>query len=259
MPRDRREFVKVVGLATVAMGVPVSATITPQDVSQPARLRALVFDAYGTLFDVFSVTALCERLFPGQGAALAQLWRAKQLQYSLLRSMMGRYLDFWRLTEDGLVYACNFLKLDLTDQRRAQLMDAYLTLEAFSDVRPSLDALKQRGLRLAILSNGEPRMLRAASKHAGIESLLDDIMSVDALKTFKPSPAVYGLASQRLKLATGGIGFISSNSWDINGAASAGLTTFWIRRSQGEPPEELGYAATHVVTSLSELVRLVVP
>jgi 2-haloacid dehalogenase len=123
------------------------------------RLKACAFDAYGTLFDVFSVTALCEELFPGKGTALAGLWRVKQLQYSLLRSLMGRHRDFWQLTEDGLVYASKSLNLELTLEKREQLMDAYLKLTAFPDVRPGLEVLKQHGLRLALLSNGAPRML----------------------------------------------------------------------------------------------------
>jgi 2-haloacid dehalogenase len=118
-------------------------------------LKGFVFDAYGTLFDVFSVTALCEQLFPGKGSALAQLWRVKQLQYSMMRSLMGRHRDFWRLTEDGLVYACKSLGLELTADARARLLQAYLSLAVFPDVKPGLEALKRLGLRLAILSSSE--------------------------------------------------------------------------------------------------------
>ena len=221
-----------------------------------AHIKALAFDAYGTLFDVFSVTALCEQLFPGQGAALAGLWRAKQLQYSLLRTVMGRYKDFWQLTGDGLQYAANSLHLDLTRPKHGQLMDAYLTLAAFPDVPPGLAALKRLGLRLAVLSNGAPSMLDAVAEHAGIAALLDATISVDAIGVFKPSPRVYELAHTRLKVAAGGLGFVSSNSWDIAGAASAGLTTFWMRREAGEPAEELGFPATRVVTSLADLAAL---
>src|ERR1700682_6304830 len=141
--------------------------------TQKRVIKAIAFDAYGTLFDVFSVTSLCDHLFPGNGDSLAQLWRAKQLQYSLLRSLMGRYKDFWQLTEDGLVYASKSLKLDLTAPKKEQLIDAYLKLTVFPDVRPGLEALKKLGLRLAILSNGEPKMLDAATKGAGIDALLD--------------------------------------------------------------------------------------
>ncbi|HEU5321235.1 MAG TPA: haloacid dehalogenase type II, partial [Methylomirabilota bacterium] len=213
--------------------------------------------AYGTLFDVLSVTALCERLFPGRGAALAQLWRVKQLQYSLLRSLMGRHRDFWRLTEDGLVYACKSLGLDLTAAAREQLLEAYLGLAVFPDVKPGLEALKGQGLRLAILSNGEPRMLEAAARSAGILRWLDHVVSVEEVKIFKPSPRVYNLASERLGMRSAELGFVSSNSWDVAGAASAGLTTLWIQRSAAEPPEELGFGAERVVHTITDLVSLV--
>ena len=221
-----------------------------------AHIKALAFDAYGTLFDVFSVTALCEQLFPGQGAALAGLWRAKQLQSSLLRTLMGRYKDFWQLTNDGLRYTANSLQLDLTGSKQRQLMDAYLALAAFPDVAPGLAALKRLGLRLAVLSNGAPNMLDAVVEHAGIAALFDATISADALGVFKPSPGVYKLAHTRLRVAPGGLGFVSSNSWDIAGAASAGLTTFWLQRNAGDPAEELGFLATRVVTSLSDLETL---
>jgi 2-haloacid dehalogenase len=220
------------------------------------NIKALAFDAYGTLFDVFSVTARCEQLFPGSGASLTQLWRAKQLQYSLLRSLMGRYEDFWQLTEDALLYASQSLKLELTATKQQELMDAYLNLAVFPDVGPGLVALKKRGLRLAILSNGAPKMLDAAVKNAGIDTAFDAIISADELTIFKPSPRVYRLARTRLRVAAGALGFVSSNSWDISGAASAGLTTFWIQRSAGEPADRLGFSATHVITSLDDLSGL---
>ena len=219
------------------------------------RLKAFAFDAYGTLFDVFSVGALCEQSFPHRGVMVAQLWRAKQLQYSLLRSLMGRHRNFWQLTEDGLVYACKSLGLELTPDRRQQLMDAYLTLDTFPDVRPGLETLKQQGLGLAILSNGEPDMLRAAAQHAGILPLLDEVVSAEEVGTFKPSPRVYELASTRMSLAADEIGFVSANSWDIAGAGSAGLMTFWVQRAATETGEELGFPAHHVVRAITDLTR----
>jgi len=227
--------------------------------AQPSGINALAFDAYGTLFDVFSVTSLCDELFPGHGNALAQLWRAKQLQYSLLRSLMGRHKDFWGLTEDGLVYAANTLKLGLTADKRKRLMDAYLVLTAFPDVKPGLEVLKNRGLRLAILSNGEPKMLQAAAQSAGISGLLDAIISVEDVMTFKPAPQVYGLVATRLEVAATEAGLVSSNNWDINGAGSAGLQTFWVQRSPGEPQEELGFPASRIVHALTDLPALVRP
>jgi 2-haloacid dehalogenase len=257
MSTDRREFMKVVA-AVVAMPTPNQQPRIPGPGTRiPGAINALAFDAYGTLFDVYSVTSLCEQLFPGNGMALAVMWRTKQLQYSLLRSMMNRYKDFWQLTQDGLVYSARALKLDLTADRQKRLMDAYMTLAAFPDVKAGLQQLKSMGLRLAVLSNGEPKMLQAATRSAGIADLLDAIISVDEIKVFKPNPRVYELASTHLAAPAGSVGFVSSNNWDVNGAGSAGLTTFWIQRAAAEPPEELGYPAAHVVHALTDLPALV--
>jgi 2-haloacid dehalogenase len=261
MSTNRRHFIKTVGAAGVTAAAVRGASgriaaAGSQSVAERAAgpgVRALAFDAYGTLFDVFSVTALCEELFPGQGAALAQLWRSKQLQYSLLRSLMGRYADFWTVTEDGLTYGARSLALDLTPARRTRLLDAYLRLTAFPDVTPGLEALRARGVRLAILSNGEPTMLEAAARSAGIHGLLDAIISADEVRVFKPDPRVYELGLRRLDTTTAEMGFVSSNSWDINGASAAGLTTFWIQRRAAEPPEELGFRASRVVGAITDL------
>jgi len=259
MAPDRREFIRSVSAATAVVSTTSAEGIASmmQPASGTTTIKAIAFDAYGTLFDVFSVTALCEQLFPANGTALAQLWRAKQLQYSLLRSLMARHKDFWQLTEDGLVYATKSLKLELTSEKRHQLMDAYLRLAVFPDVKPGLEALKKRGLRLAILSNGEPKMLQAAAASGGISTLLDAIISVEDVKIFKPSPRVYQLSSSRLNVGMNEVGFVSSNSWDVNGAGAAGLLTFWIQRNAGEPPEELGFPARHVVRAITDVDVLV--
>jgi 2-haloacid dehalogenase len=259
MSNDRREFLKIAGTAA-ALAAPVIATI-PASAQTAASgqfraVKALAFDAYGTLFDVFSVTTLCEQLFPGKGNQLAQIWRVKQLQYSLLRTAMGRHRDFWGLTEDGLVWAAKNLQLDLTADKKKQLMDAYLSLAAFPDVKPGLEALKKDGIKLAILSNGEPKMLEAAAKSAGIRDALDDIISVEEVKVFKANPRVYNLAPERLKVGNPELGFISSNNWDICGAASAGLRTFWIQRSAADVPEELGFKADVTVKAITDLAPL---
>ena len=218
-------------------------------------MKALVFDAYGTLFDVLSVTSLCELLFPGRGTALAVMWRSKQLQYSLLRSLMERYADFWLVTQDALVYATKALGLELDAEKSDRLMDAYRTLHVFPDVKPGLERLKANGLRLAILSNGAPEMLRSATTSAGIGNLLDEIISVDDVKVYKPSPRVYQLAAQRLRVTTGDIAFVSSNGWDVAGATSARLRAFWIQRTVAEPPEELGYHAACIVHAITDLAE----
>ncbi len=259
MTTARRDFMKAMGATAAAVGAGslASEASATDSAARIKNIRAFAFDAYGTLFDVFSVTALCEQLFPGKGNALAQLWRAKQLQYSLLRSLMGRHKDFWQLTKDGLVFASKSLKLDLTPDKRKRLMEAYLSLSAFPDVKPGLEALKKHGVRLAILSNGEPKMLEAAAKSAGVSDLLERIISVEEVKTFKVSPRVYNLGPERMNVSNAELGFVSANSWDINGAASAGLSTFWIQRSAAEPPEELGFTADQVVSAITDLAPLV--
>jgi 2-haloacid dehalogenase len=257
MPSNRRMFMKLASAATAVAATAWAATPAGAQTSgQFKAITALAFDAYGTLFDVFSVTALCEQLFPGKGNQLAQIWRFKQLQYSLMRSLMGRHRDFWGLTEDGLLWASKNLQLDLTADKKKQLMEAYLSLAAFPDVKPGLDALKKQGIKLAILSNGEPKMLEAAAKSAGIRELLDEIISVEEVKIFKVSPRVYNLASERLKVPNPELGFVSANNWDAVGAASAGLRTFWIQRSTAEVPEELGFQVDTTVKAITELTPL---
>ncbi len=257
MPSNRRKFMKLAGVTVAVAGTAwAAAPAGAQTSGQFKAVKALAFDAYGTLFDVFSVTALCEQLFPGKGNQLAQIWRFKQLQYSLMRSLMGRHRDFWGLTEDGLVWASKNLQLDLTADKKKQLMDAYLSLAAFPDVKPGLEALKKQGIKLAILSNGEPKMLEAAAKSAGIRDLLDEIISVEEVKIFKVSPRVYNLAPERMKVSNPELGFVSANNWDGVAAASTGLRTFWIQRSTTEVPEELGFQVDTTVKAITDLAPL---
>src|SRR5713226_3489610 len=215
------------------------------------KIKALVFDAYGTLFDVHSVISACDQSFPGRGAALSQAWRAKQLEYTWLRSLMGRYKDFWQVTESALVFACKSLSLPCPPDTRAKLMETYLHLNPFPEVQQSLRALS--GYSLAILSNGSPRMLKAAVESAGLKGVFARILSVDDAKIYKPSPRVYHLAPQKLRLATSAIGFISANFWDIAGAKAFGFHTYWVNRSKA-PAEELGLVPDATLSSLADLV-----
>lgn len=218
-------------------------------------LKALVFDAYGTLFDVHSVVQRCEELWPGQGAALSRLWRAKQLEYTWLRSLMRRYEDFALITEAALLHACAALELPIDEQRRRWLLGAYRELAAFPEVRDALAALKASKIRLAILSNGSPAMLRPVVAHAGLGALIGTLISVDPRKTYKPAPTVYRLAVERLRVPKRDIGFVSSNCWDACGAKSFGFRTFWINRT-GAPVDALGAAPDHVIARLDELPDL---
>ncbi len=219
----------------------------------PPAPKALVFDAYGTLFDVHSVITECEALFPGKGASLSQLWRGKQLEYTWLRSLMGRYADFSAITRAALTTASNALHLELSEAAATRLMDAYLVLKVFPDVMDALSRL--HGRKLAILSNGSPAMLNAVVRHARLDQLLDAVLSVDALRIFKPHPSVYAYAAERLQAPAGAIGFVSSNFFDVAGATSFGFRTFWINRT-GATPDDLGYQPAAVLSQLTDLPAL---
>jgi 2-haloacid dehalogenase len=219
-------------------------------------IRACVFDAYSTLFDVHSVAALAGRLFPGQGDAVSQLWRTKQIEYTWLRAMTGRYRTFWEVTEDGLVFTAKKLGLELTPEKRTALMEQYLRLDAFPENLGALEGLKSMGLRLAILSNGDPPMLEAAVKSAGMEGLFEALLSVNKVKRFKTVPEVYQLAVDHFGVSAPAIGFVSSNGWDAAGATWFGFTTFWVNRA-GDPPEELGGVPVGQGKTLDDLVGFV--
>jgi len=211
------------------------------------ELDALVFDAYGTLFDVHSVLRRCEACWPGKGAALSAAWRAKQLEYTWQRSLMRAYRPFSAVTRDALEYACEALGLPLSSAQMEELMREYQRLSLFPDVAQTLKDLKGRK---AILSNGSPDMLDPLVQQSGLR--FDAVLSVDELKVFKPATEVYALAVQRLKVGAGRIGFVSSNCWDALGAKAFGFNAFWINRT-GAPIDRLGVQPDAVLKSLGDL------
>ena len=211
------------------------------------RAEAFVFDAYGTLFDVHSVAARCESSWPGKGAALSQLWRAKQLEYTWQRSLMQRYVPFSTVTREALAYACETLKLELSVAQMEGLMDEYTRLATYADVP---DALSRIAGKKAILSNGSPDMLEPLVENSGLR--LDAVLSVDEVKTFKPAPRVYELAVERM--GTDRIAFVSSNCWDALGAKSYGFRVVWINRA-GAPVDRLGFQPDAVLRSLDEILQ----
>ena len=211
--------------------------------------EAVLFDAYGTLFDVYSVGLAAEQLWPGQGAALARLWRDKQIDYTRLCSMSGRYRPFWDLTRAGLRFAAQALGLPLDRMAEDRLMNEYRHLSAFPENREVLTALRQRGLRTGILSNGDPEMLAVAVKSAGLQDLLDVVLSAHTVQRFKTDAAVYQLGPAALGLPAKKILFVSSNCWDAIGATWFGHTTLWVNRS-GAPLEQLDTTPTRIGTSL---------
>lgn len=230
--------------------------------------KAVIFDAYGTLFDVHSVIAAAEQMFPGHGDALSQLWRQKQIEYTQLRTLAdpvgapgAHYRPFWDITLDALRFAAKKRQLTLNRAAEKRLMDEYACLSAFPDAVPALRLLREATssatvsasaaagteaaaaaaspLRLAILSNGNPQMLDIAVKSAGMTGLFDHVLSVDAVRAYKPSPAAYTLGTQAFGAEPRELVFVSSNGWDVAGATWFGFTTFWLNR-QNAPVEELG-------------------
>ncbi|ASV98940.1 haloacid dehalogenase type II [Paraburkholderia aromaticivorans] len=236
--------------------------------------KAVIFDAYGTLFDVHSVIAAAEQMFPGHGHALSQLWRQKQIEYTQLRTLAGpagnpgaHYRPFWDITLDALRFAAKKLQLTLGRTAEKRLMDEYACLSAFPDAVPALRQLRDEPLssapsaggesalrpRLAILSNGNPQMLDIAVKSAGMTGLFDHVLSVDAVRAYKPSPAAYALGTYAFGAAPRELVFVSSNGWDVAGATWFGFTTFWLNR-QNAPAEELGVTPHGAGAGMTDLL-----
>jgi len=243
----RRQFVD---------GVATGLLLAKQRAASAAMpLKAVVFDAFPIL-DPRPVATLAERLLPGQGARLSDLWRIRQFENAWLRTLSHRYADFWRVTEDALLFASNALAIDLTDENRRRLMGAWLKLTCWPDVSASLGALKSRGLKLALLSNMTPQMLKAGLENSGLEKEFDGVFSTDSVKAYKPDPRAYGMAVDAFRARIGEILFVAFAGWDAAGARSFGYRTFWVNR-QSQPPEELGTAADAAGTSMNDLVAYV--
>jgi 2-haloacid dehalogenase len=217
------------------------------------RPRAVLFDAYGTLFDVYSVSLLAEQLFPGFGERLSVLWRDKQIDYTRLVTLGGRYQPFWELTRAGLRFAAQRLGLTLESSAEDRLMNQYRHLSSFPENREVLAELKARGIPAGILSNGDPDMLGVAVKSAGFSGLLAHVISVHPCARFKPDPATYALGTRALGLEAKEILFVSSNGWDAIGATWAGYTTLWVNR-YSMPLERLDTSPTRIGTSLRDVL-----
>lgn len=221
-----------------------------------APIRAIVFDAYGTLFDVYSVGALAEQLFPGRGAELAELWRDRQIDYTRLRTLSNRYADFWQVTRDALRFSARKLGLALDEVAERKLMSEYTCLSAFPENLEALHALKGLGLPLGILSNGTPQMLDVAIKSAGMQGLFDYVLSADAVRQYKTAAAVYELGPAAFQLPARQMLFVSSNAWDACGATWFGYSTFWINRGS-QPAEQLDVAPHATGRLLGDVINFV--
>jgi len=216
--------------------------------------RAWVFDAYGTLFDVHAALARHHAQAGAEAERFSEIWRTKQLEYTWTMTLAGHYADFWTLTERALEYA--FARVPSVDRAlRPKLLEAYLRLDAFAEASAALTALKSQNLRLAILSNGSPLMLGSAVAASGLGDLLDGLLSVDAVHAYKPRPEAYALVTQHFRLVPSEVVFVSSNRWDVMGAASFGFATVWVNRARA-PDEYPDWPPGRVVASLAELPSL---
>jgi 2-haloacid dehalogenase len=223
--------------------------------SPNARVRTCVFDAYGTLLDLTSAIAPHAQALGDLGPQLLAIWRAKQLEYTWLRTIMGRHADFDQVTRDALAYALAAMGLDDRALESA-LLGSFRALHAYPDAAPLLEALRRGGIRTAVLSNGTPATLAGALEGAGLAPWLDAVLSVERVGCFKPAPRVYALATEALNEQADRIMFVSANGWDVAGAASAGMLAVWINRI-GAPLERLPARPGHVLRSLAEIEEIV--
>jgi 2-haloacid dehalogenase len=216
--------------------------------------RAFVFDAYGTLFNVHAAIARHRDAAGPEADRFSEIWRTKQLEYAWMLSAAGHYVDFWTLTERALDHA--FARVPAVDTAlRARLLEAYFKLDAFPDARAALTALKAKGMRTAILSNGNPHMLEGAVTAAGIGADLDAVFSVDTIRIYKPRREVYALVTDAFRLAPAEVAFVSSNRWDVMGATAFGFRCVWVNRANA-PEEYPEFAPVKVVRELSALATL---
>lgn len=222
------------------------------------NIKAIAFDAYGTLFDVHSVVEKCEEIYPDYGAKISDLWRAKQLEYTWLRSLMGRYRDFWRITEDALVYTLKNLYLNYDEHTIATILERYLHLKPYEEIPSALSVLNEK-YKLAILSNGSPKMLQGMVENANLGSSFEQIISVDELQIFKPFSGVYQLGPAKLNMTRDEILFVSSNPFDIAGAKVFGYQVCWINRFnlQQEEFSDTNAKPDIIIKNLTELVDIV--
>ncbi|XEC94371.1 haloacid dehalogenase type II [Paenibacillus tarimensis] len=220
------------------------------------RVQTVVFDAYGTLFDVHSVVEKLDHFFPGKGQEVSDVWRQKQLEYTWLRSLMGRYKNFWYVTDDALVYALKSLGLHADAATRRMVLSEYVYLKPFPEVPSLLNRIQ--GMPLAILSNGTPQMLHSVVNHAGLGHYFSAILSVDVIRIYKPYMGVYQLAPANLGFRREEILYVSGNAWDAAGAKTYGLTVCWVNRTN-TVFDELDVRPDLIVRDLSQLADVLRP
>jgi 2-haloacid dehalogenase len=235
-----------------------SALLSPRRAlaSAQSRFKAIAFDAFA-IFDPRSISSLAETLFPGKGNELSHAWRTRQFEYQWLRAFATRYADFWQTTEEALVFAAKLVKLEMTPEKREQLMQAYLRLKAWPEVPSVLHSLQEMGIRLAFLSNMTAKMLEAGIENASLKDTFEHVLSTDRVRTYKPDPRAYQLAIDAFKLKREEILFVAFAGWDAAGAKWFGYPTFWVNRL-ALPEEELGVTADATSRDLKDLVSFVI-
>ena len=217
-----------------------------------SQIKAFVFDVYGTLFDVTAIKDECDKLYPGYGETISQTWRSKQVEYFMLRQLMGNYTTLYSITHDALKYALNENGLKSSGQNEQQLLEAYLHLPLYEEVEEVLTELKDK--KLVVFSNGSHDMLDPLIENAGLEDVFSEILSIDEIKQFKPAQASYQYAKEKIGLESHEVLFMSSNGWDISGAKSFGFQTAWINR-KSLPTEQLGLEPDYVFPDLNGLLK----
>ena len=252
MPLNRRKFLALAA-ASAASDFVVSrpraraATIP--------KIRAIALDGF-TTFDPRPVFALAEELFPGKGTELGNAWRTRQFEYTWLRTLTGSYVDFWHVTGDALVYAAKLVKVDLTTEKRNQLMQAFLSIKAWPDTLPALQSLKASGVKMALLSNFTAGMLDAGVRNSGLQGIFEPHLSTDRVRAYKPDPRAYQMGIDAFGVEREEIVFAAFGGWDAAGAKMFGYPTFWVNR-MNVPLEELGFAPDATGATLRDLANFV--
>ena len=248
---NRRQFA---ALAVAGAGA-ATAGVNVVRASAGTRYKAVAFDGF-PIIDARPILARAEEMFPGQGKELSDVWRARQFEYCWLRTLGGKYADFWQVTEESLIFAAKMLKIELAADQRDALMQAHLKLKAWPDVAPALRALRDAGVRMAFLSNLTPAMLDAVITNSRLDGLFEAHLSTERVSAFKPDPRAYQLALDAFKLQREEIAFAAFAGWDVVGAKWFGYPTFWVNRSNA-PAEELGVAPDGVGADLNDLTKFV--
>lgn len=241
----------LLGMAAIGAAAGLAAAATATAAADTPRIRAVAFDAF-PIFDPRSIAARAEQLFPGQGMALANLWRTRQFEYAWLRTLMQRYTGFWQVTQEALVFAAATLKLDLGADQRDRLMQAYREIGAWPDAMPTLRALREAGVRMALLSNFSAAMLDAGVANAGLAGFFEPHLSTDRVRAYKPDPRAYRMALDAFGLPREQILFVAFGGWDAVGAKAFGFPTYWVNR-QNASAEELGVMPDATSSGLAEL------